>query len=183
MRDVIFAGGLVALLAGCQDSAQETPRIHSPAQASAPSSSPSSVGGALPLSGTIALDPSLGKDAVRSEDILFIMARKSQDGGRAGQLIAVKKLTGLSFDALPAQFEIGPENTMMQGVPFEGPFVVYARLDRDGDPMTKTDEDLYASVPSAVSNGAQNLQMTLTKGSPKTAPTPAPASQPSSRPH
>jgi hypothetical protein len=140
--------------------------------------------GGDPISGTVALGDEVDASAVSKSDILFIMARKSQGGGRAGGLVAVKKMGNLDAKSFPARFELSAGDAMMMGTPFAGPFIVYARLDKDGDPMTKTDEDLYATVPEPVENGTSDLKLNLEHGAPKTAPKPpaksgAPASKPS----
>lgn len=182
-----------ALLCACPASESAAPTSSAP-QAAAPSSTPAStpapqtpppVPAGEPLSGTVTLADGLAKDAVKPSDTLYIMARTSQGGGRAGRLVAVKRIDGLEAKSFPTRFEIGPKDTMMVGVPFTGPFIVYARLDRDGDPMTKTEEDLYATVAEPAKAGATDLVLKLGPGMPKTvaappgaAPTSAPASQP-----
>ena len=192
----LSACGLLLLSVACETQKQpaETSKAAAP-QAAPPgestasqppgASQPAAEGGA-PISGTVGLADGLGPDAIQKSDVLYIMARASQGGGLAGPLVAVKKLSGLTAEGFPARFEVSQGNTMMQGVPFKGPFIVYARLDRDGDPMTKTADDLYATIPEPVDNGTTDLKLTLKKGEPKTAPAApgggAPKVEPTSRP-
>ena len=63
-------------------------------------------------------------------------------------------------------------HVMMPDIPFAGPFRVYARLDRDGDPMTKTADDLYAAFTSDVRNGQEGVHLVLKKGAPPPAARP-----------
>jgi hypothetical protein len=79
---------------------------------------------------------------------------------------------------------------MVPGIPFQGPFIVMARLDRDGDPMTRKPEDLYAVIKSEVANGDEGVHLTPEKATVQdtappegAAPPPGgPASGPASRP-
>lgn len=199
MRTAIIIAASAALLAGCEEK-KDAPSTPSAPQASPPATQPAPGGGdphaglsiptgGAPVTGVLELGSEVAKGSVKAEDTLFIMARQSQGGGRAGGLVAVKRMSGLTAASFPARFELGQGDVMVQGTAFRGPFIVYARLDRDGDPMTRTDEDLYATVADPVDNGAQDLKLVLKPGEPKTLPAPpapaqpaAPSSKPSSRP-
>lgn len=127
---------------------------------------PPSVGGA-PVTGVIQLAEGADPKSIQASDVLFVMARKSQGDGKAGALVAVKRFSGLEEASFPLRFELGAADVMTTDVPFAGPFIVYARLDRDGDPMTRTVEDLYGTVADPVANGAANLKMDLKPGTPE----------------
>ena len=86
------------------------------------------------------------------------MARESQGGGRAGRLVAVQRHGKVTF---PKRYELSAKDAMMPGVPFTGPFVVYARLDRDGDPMTKGQGDLYGAIEKPVQSGDEEAHIVL----------------------
>jgi hypothetical protein len=89
---------------------------------------------------------------------LFVMVRMAGSPDR-GPPVAVKKIVA---PALPVQFEVSSADVMMKGMPFTGPFDVYARLDRDGDPMTRDPDDLV--VGSAATNamaGGQPIDVVL----------------------
>lgn len=183
----ILASSLLAGF-GCQQEKPSAPASENGAhpQAAAPTSQPSSASAAhalpdagKPFSGTIEVEEGV---EIAASDVLFVMARKSQGGGMAGQLVAVKRMTGLERGSFPARFELSGTDTMVKGTPFMGPFIVYARLDRDGDPMTKTEDDLYAAITEPVANGAADLKMVLKKGAPKTVPS-APAHGAPKAPH
>lgn len=140
-----------------------------------------------PFSGLIKLADGLTEDVLKPTDVLFIMARESQGGGKAGRLVAVKRL-GLS--KYPLRYEMSAKDVMVPGIPFTGPFIIMARLDRDGDPMTRGEDDLYAAVAQPVLPGQEGVHLVLKKGAPKTmkappgvkAPTQAPGRGPASKP-
>lgn len=77
--------------------------------------------------------------------IVYVVVRPSGLPA-AGPPLAVKRLSDPEF---PLVFEVGPEDVMMKGMPFAGPFDVSVRLDADGDAMTKTPGDLEHGVAPA----------------------------------
>ncbi len=111
-----------------------------------------------PITGLVKLAEGLPADAIKPTDILFVMARKAISGGQPGPLVAVQRHANLK---LPMRYEIGPKDLMMPGVPFAGPFVITARVDRDGNPMTKGDDDLYAGQANPVAGGSEGIHMVL----------------------
>ena len=111
------------------------PADHPPVQAGAvpppPPASPPAAGGRA-VTVTLDLDPA----APRKNGIVFVMAR----GPAGGPPVAVKRLQVASF---PVTFELGPGDSMM-GQPLPDSFRLEARLDADGDAMTKAPTDLNA---------------------------------------
>lgn len=144
---------------------QAPPHGQQPAQAAH-----NDVPDAPPFGGEIKLGAGLGKDAVKPSDVLFVIARQSM-GGQPGQIIATQRHTPVT---LPMKFTMSKRDTMVEGIPFTGPWIVTVRLDRDGDPMTKDENDLYASSNGEVKGGQTDLSMVLSKGMP--APAQAPKS-------
>lgn len=121
-----------------------------------------------PITGQLKLAAGIdGK--IRPTDVMFVMARQYVEGGAPGMLVAVQRYENVT---LPLEFKLGPENVMVQGTPFTGPFVIQARLDRDGDAMSKGPDDLYAQSTQPIAAGTSALALEL--GS--TPPTP-PAGQ------
>ena len=150
-----------------QKAAQTTAPVSQPASAPASQASSAPAGPAAePVTGLIKLADGVTASAVKPTDVLFIMARESQGGGKAGRLVAVQRHGQIEF---PKRYELSSKDAMMPGIPFKGPFVIYARLDRDGDPMTKGAEDLYGAVNGEVTSGQQDVHIVLNK---------KPASQP-----
>lgn len=141
-----------------------------------------------PFSGLIKLGEGVTEADLKPSDVLFIMARESQGEGLAGPLVAVQRQMNVKY---PFRYEMTAKDLMMPAVPFAGPFIVHARLDRDGDPMTRDENDLYGSFSSAVNNGDEGVHMVLVKKSaeqieikaPTEAPPPgAPPSVPATQP-
>jgi hypothetical protein len=137
--------------------AREQPR-EQPAQQPA---QPAQQGGAAAggsIRGTLKIDPSL--QATAPSGTVFVILRMAGMPDR-GPPVAVKKIDDARF---PLSFEIGAGDVMMQGMPFSGPFDVYARLDADGNAMTKAPGDLALTQPkSQVSPGAGEIELVLDK--------------------
>ncbi len=108
--------------------------------------------GETTVTGTVALDPAF-EGKIPGSGILFIFARPQ--GQRRGPPLAVKRIRDIKF---PYTFEIGQEDTMMEGALFEGNVTLTARLDGDGVAGASSG-DLEASVDTTA--GAKDLQMTL----------------------
>ena len=184
------------LLFACQKAPSDAPAKTEPAKTASPAKAPASApagaasapagaasapaaGKVAPFSGLVKLGEGISPDSVKPTDVLFVMARQSH-GGRPGMLVAVQRHGGLEF---PKRYEMSQSNVMMPDIPFAGPFRVYARLDRDGDPMTKTKDDLYANFEADVKNGQEGVHLVLKKGSPPPAPRPmAPTGHPGASP-
>jgi cytochrome c-type biogenesis protein CcmH len=105
--------------------------------------------------GRISIDLKL-KSNVDSQATLFIIARSD---ATKGPPLAVKKIDRPVF---PVAYSLGPENVMMQGIPFTGRVSITARLDKDGNPTTRQPGDLtgdYKKNPVAV--GSKNIDIVL----------------------
>jgi hypothetical protein len=100
-----------------------------------------------------------GAAAIPTGSVLFVIARP-QAGGPP---LAVKRLPAGPF---PMSFEIGPRDAMLEGRPFAGPIVLSARVDADGDPMTRGPEDLVAVSESPLEPGAGAVDLVLAPASP-----------------
>lgn len=123
------------------DAGGELPAGHPPIDGAAPAPSgmspaPAAVGPSVTV--TLDLDPSArGKNGV-----LFVMARNPM----GGPPVAVKRLQVAQF---PVTFTLGQADSMM-GQPFPANFRLEARLDADGNAMTKTPND-----PTAMQDGVK----------------------------
>ncbi len=131
-----------------------------PATGSAPKPTPTASPVAAPagqsISGTITIDAKL-KDKIDPQAALFIIARPAVGAG--GPPLAVKKIDKPTF---PLSYSLGQENVMMQGTPFTGKLNITVRLDKDGNPTTRTPGDLtgeYKKNPAEV--GAKNADVVL----------------------
>jgi hypothetical protein len=79
------------------------------------------------IQGTVNVSEAL-QNKVPENGTLFIFARS--EGVKRGPPLAVKRLTDVKF---PFEFTLGPQDVMMPGTAFEGPMVLAARIDIDGD--------------------------------------------------
>ena len=90
---------------------------------------------------------------------LFIIARAQ--GAVGGPPMAVLRIPSPSF---PLAFEIGPDQVMIPGMRFEGPIALTARLDGDGDAMTRDASDPQTAQPVAVVPGTLGVELLLRPG-------------------
>ena len=79
------------------------------------------------IQGTVMVSEAL-KDKIPANGTLFIFARS--EGVKRGPPLAVKRIPDLQ---LPYEFTLGPQDIMVPGTAFEGPMVLTARIDVDGD--------------------------------------------------
>lgn len=190
-----LAAGVVGLglTSACKQETKAPPPAEPVAAGSQPGTAASAAAGSMPaghgkieagpagapFSGLVKLADGIPADSVKPTDVLFVMARESQGGGLAGRLIAVQRFSPVE---LPKAYELGPGNVMVPGIPFSGPFIVTARLDRDGDPMTRGDDDLYATVAEPVKAGTEGNHLVLKKGMKEPVPAPPGAKAPPAPP-
>jgi cytochrome c-type biogenesis protein CcmH len=104
-----------------------------------------------PITGTVSLADGL---AVPGGAVLFIIARR----GDAGPPLAVKRIAAPRF---PLDFTLGPEDRMIQALPFAGPLAISARLDADGNATTREPGDLQGSAPGSVEPGASGIAVRI----------------------
>jgi hypothetical protein len=86
--------------------------------------------------------------------VLFVIARPAA----GGPPLAVKRLPAGPF---PLEFEIGPGDAMVAGQPFAGPIALSARIDGDGDPLTRAPDDLVAAAAEPLAPGARDVDLVL----------------------
>jgi cytochrome c-type biogenesis protein CcmH len=109
------------------------------------------------ITGKISVDPKLTGNIDR-QAALFIIARPS--GTSKGPPLAVKKIDHPVF---PLSYSLGPENVMMQGIPFTGSVTITVRLDKDGNPTTRQQGDLAGDYKKGdpVAVGSKNIDIVL----------------------
>lgn len=107
------------------------------------------------IRGRVEIPPDLA-GALRPDATLFVIARRA--GAQGGPPLAVRRIPAPS---LPYEFAIGPQHAMIQGVPFEGPISLTARLDGDGDAMTRRPGDLSGEAGGAVEPGSDGVVILL----------------------
>jgi len=108
------------------------------------------------IQGVITIDPKL-QSQFQGQEVLFIIARSA--GSQGGPPLAVKKIDRPVF---PLSYSLGQNNTMIPGTPFSGRIIISARLDQDGNPITREPGSLtgnYENNPVEV--GSQNVDIIL----------------------
>jgi len=105
------------------------------------------------IGGTVSIDPAVAA-TVKPGDILFLSARPP--GQTRGPPTWVKRVPITSF---PFTFTLGPADDMV-GVPVPAEIVVLARIDRDGNPVTKSADDLEGRSDT-LKPGATGVVITL----------------------
>lgn len=85
---------------------------------------------------------------------LFVIAR----GPNPGPPLAVKRLVAGPF---PLAFEIGPSDVMIAGSAFAAPITLTARIDRDGNAMTRETDAASAQLGTPIAPGATDVELRL----------------------
>jgi hypothetical protein len=106
-----------------------------------------------PIHGTLRVASDLA-GSLPSGAVLFVIARS----GAGGPPLAVKRIESPRF---PLEFEIGEGDRMIKSMPFAGPVLLTARLDSDGNAMSRTPGDLQGAAREAVSPGASGVEIVL----------------------
>ena len=120
----------------------------------APDSAPRAEAARPVLSGTIRVDDAL-KAKIPANGTLFIIARP--EGAVAGPPALVKRVAGVTF---PYSFVLETDNVMMGG-PVPDKLTISARLDQDGDAMSKSPGDLAGASKSSATQGATGVEVVL----------------------
>lgn len=106
---------------------------------------------APPVRGTLRIAEGL---TVPPNAILFLIARR--DTG--GPPLAVKRVANPEF---PLDFALGPDDRMIASMPFEGPLLLTARVDGDGNAMSRNPGDLQGAAAAAVEVGATGVEIVI----------------------
>ena len=147
---------LVALLGvvACNNH-QKAPEDAPLAPAAGPAATPKAEAGHTLVSGTIRIDDAL-KDKLPASAILFIVARPA---GEMASPVSVKRVDAVTF---PVNFTLEADHLMMGGsVPDK--LVVTARLDQDGDAISKSPGDLTGAAKEPVAPGATGVDVVLSE--------------------
>ncbi|HXV36110.1 MAG TPA: hypothetical protein VEC18_03110 [Myxococcota bacterium] len=105
------------------------------------------------IEGTIALADAL-QGRVPARAVLFVIARNSP----SGPPLAVVRVDEPQF---PLAFAIGPGDRMIEAVPFAGEISLSARVDADGDAMTRSPGDLQGRAHRAHAPGDRDVLLTI----------------------
>ncbi len=110
-----------------------------------------------PIAGVVDLAPELAL-ARPDGGVLFVIARPQ--GVRGGPPLAVLRIPSPDF---PLEFTIGPENVMIPSMRFAGAISLSARLDEDGNAMTRGAGDISSPVEESLSPGATGVRILLSE--------------------
>jgi hypothetical protein len=105
------------------------------------------------LEGTIQVAPALAGQ-IPDSAVLFLIARTAA----TGPPLAVKRLPTPQF---PFDFSIGPDDRMIQAMPFQGPIRLSARIDADGNATTRSPGDLQTNSDTAYDPGARSITLLI----------------------
>ncbi len=110
-----------------------------------------------PITGRIEVAPELA-GALPAGAILFVIARP--EGAVGGPPLAVLRIPKPEF---PVEFEIGPGDVMIPSMRFAGPIALTARLDSDGNAMTRAESDLSSAAAPPAEPGATGIVLVLSQ--------------------
>lgn len=159
----IVALSLVAMASwvGCKNNLAPPTDAPSAAQGQAqPPGQPAGVapssGSAGSIQGQLNVNPELAQH-IKPGDTIFLIARDAQSNA----MVAVTKLAAPAQFPLP--FVLSSQNAMMGNTPFQGSVKLTARVDKDGDPMSKNPGDVIGEVDGATPIPSTNVVLTLNK--------------------
>ena len=109
--------------------------------------------GGKAIRGTLELAREL-EDSVPRGGVLFLVARSPA----GGPPVAVKRIPSPAF---PMPFEIGPNDRMIQAIPFQGPLLLTARVDADGNATSREPGDLSGAAAAPVETGASGVTIRI----------------------
>jgi len=105
-----------------------------------------------PISGRIEIPEALAARAPAGA-VLFLIARRGP-----GPPVAVQRIAAPRF---PLEFTLGPGDKMVPTIPFAGELTLSARLDADGNAMSRSPGDLQGAAAAAAAPGATGVAIVL----------------------
>jgi tetratricopeptide (TPR) repeat protein len=128
-------------------------QVAGPGEGQGSRTEPTAAGQARSVAGVLELDAA-GRAAFRPGAVVFVMLR--EEGFGAGPPLAARRMIANEF---PLAFEIGAGDSM-NGQPIPDGVLVEARLDTDGDPVTRPRSDPYGREDH-VKIGTRDLRLVL----------------------
>jgi hypothetical protein len=132
------------------------PPGHPPTGGGAPAGDPVGDG---TVRGTIELGSGLA-DKIKPGSVLFIIVRRDAGEGAKGMLLASQKLPA-SAGLFPLKYVVSAKDVMMQGTQLSGAVRVDARIDGDGDAISKAEGDIVGAHSKVVNVGTHDVNFTL----------------------
>lgn len=129
---------------------------------SAPTSKPMPANIAKPgiIKGRVEITEEL-RSKVKPGTTLFISVRRFEGKGKRGMIMAAKKFPVGNASIFPIDFTVTPRDVMMGGTKLAGPVTVAARLDQDGDAISKQPGDLEGEHKGAILVGKDRASIML----------------------
>jgi hypothetical protein len=124
-------------------------------------------GGAAPaaasgvLAGTVELASGL-EAKVKPGSVMFISVRRDAGPGQKGMFLAAKRIV-VGPKTFPVSYIITGKDVMMQGTALTGAVRIDARIDQDGDAISKQPGDVVGALATPAQVGAKNVTFTLDK--------------------
>ena len=113
------------------------------------------------INGTITLDKAQA-DKVKAGSTLFIIVRRDEGEGKKGMMLAAKKIAVTGAAMFPLKYTVTPKDVMMAGTSLVGNVRVSARVDQDGDAISKQPGDVTGAAKAPVTvGGKKNADFTL----------------------
>ncbi|MEE2789423.1 MAG: hypothetical protein VX589_18945 [Myxococcota bacterium] len=112
------------------------------------------------LSGTIDLASGYASK-VKSGSTLFIIVRRDAGEGKKGMLLAAKKIPVADAKNFPLNYSVTKADVMMRGTVLAGTVRVEARIDQDGDAISKQPGDIVGKAAQVFEVGAKGVNFTL----------------------
>ena len=138
---------------------QKSPHQKNPHATSQPTSQPRVPSTSGMIYGQIDLKPELAAK-VKPGSVLFVIVRRYMPNGGRGMMIAATKQAGITSAKFPYRFVVQQKDAMM-GAPLAGQVEVSARIDQDGDAISKQPGDLVGTAKQAVMVGTNPVSFTL----------------------
>jgi hypothetical protein len=108
------------------------------------------------ITGQILVEPAIAK--LKPKGTLYVVARRLSDNPTArGTLIAVKKFENATY---PLSFTLSAADMPFQNGAFDGELSLSARIDQDGDPITRQKGDVFGTLPK-VRVGSHDVKLPI----------------------
>lgn len=118
---------------------------------SRPTSAPATKSIAAPgiIKGRVEISEAL-RARVKGGTTLFISVRRFEGEGKRGMIMAAKKLPVGGASLFPLDFTISQRDVMMGGTKLSGPVTLAARIDQDGDAISKQPGDIEGAHKGSI---------------------------------
>ena len=108
------------------------------------------------ITGHILVEPAIAK--LKPKGTLYVVARRLSDNPTArGTLVAVKKFQNATY---PLSFTLSAADMPFQNGAFDGELSLSARIDQDGDPITRQKGDVFGTLPK-VRVGSHDVKLPI----------------------